>query len=187
MPKYTILIVDDELNVISSLKRSLIDEDYDILSAENGEDGLKLLEKNPVQLIISDEKMPRMSGAEFLSHVKNRYPHTIRIMLTGQASVDAAMRAINEGEIYRFFTKPWDDFELIMTIRTALDKYNLEEENRRLLQTIKEQAIELKLLEKQFPGISQLKRDALGRIMVEDMSEQELANIIAHCERKYNS
>jgi len=186
MAQHTILIVDDEPNVISALKRSLIDEDYNILSVESGEEGLRLLANHPAQLVISDEKMPGMSGSEFLSHVKNRYPHTIRIILTGQASIEAAMQSINEGEIYRFFTKPWDDLELLLALRAAFEKYDLKAENRRLLQTVKKQAVELKLLERQFPGITQLKRDIKGRIIVEDMSEKELEDLILKCEKKYS-
>lgn len=185
MARHTILIVDDEENVLSALKRALMDEDYDILSATGGDEGLKLLSQNSVQLVISDERMPVMSGAEFLSHVKQRHPDTVRFMLTGQASIDAAMRAINEGEIYRFFLKPWNDLELVMAIRSALEKYDLEDMNRRLLETVKEQAVELKLLERQYPEISRMKRDPQGRIVVDDISGEDLDEIVRQCGKDF--
>jgi two-component system, probable response regulator PhcQ len=185
MPKYNILIVDDEKNVISALKRALMNEDYNIFSAENANDGLKVLSSNPIHLIISDERMPGMSGSEFLSEAKSKYPNAIRIMLTGHASIESAMKVINEGEIYRFFTKPWNDVDLIFSIRAALEKYDLEAENRILMQTIKRQAIDMKLLEKQFPSITELKRDEKGSIIIEDITEDEMNEIILKCEREY--
>jgi FixJ family two-component response regulator len=106
-------------------------------------------------------------------------------MLTGHASIEAAMKAINEGEIYRFFTKPWNDMDIRFAVKAAIDRYNLEEENRRLLNIIRQQALNIKLLERQFPGISKLDRDENGRIIVPDMSENEMAQIVAKCEREF--
>lgn len=177
-----LLIVDDEPNVISALKRAFFNEDFEIFTATSGREALEILSKNPVQVIISDEKMPGMSGAEFLTEARTLYPDTIRFMLTGHASFEAAMRAINEGEIYRFFTKPWDDMQLLFAIKAAFEKFDLEEENRRLLETVKRQAVDLKLLEKEFPSITRLRRDEKGYIMVADLSTDELADIIRQCE-----
>ena len=86
--------------------------------------------QHDIKVVISDERMPGTSGSEFLSMIRRDFPHVVRIMLTGYASIDAAMKAINEGEIYRFFMKPWDDYELKVNVRTAIDKFNLEEELR---------------------------------------------------------
>ena len=148
----SILLVDDEPNVISSVKRALLDQPYEIYSAGSGAEGLKLLDQKQIKVIISDEMMPVMTGAEFLSAVKKqRMPETLRIMLTGHASLEAAMNAVNSGEIYRFFVKPWNDIELKLAIRSALEKYNLEAENRRLLKIVKRQALDLKLLERKYP------------------------------------
>lgn len=92
------------------------------------------------------------------------------------------MRAVNSGEIYRFFIKPWDDIELKLAIRSALEKYDLEHENRRLLRTVRHQSQELRYLERSYPGISELRREVGGAIRIEsELSEEEIAGIIADC------
>lgn len=175
-----ILLVDDESHVLSSLVRALFDEPYDILTAENGESGLVVLEKNPeIKVIISDERMPGMGGAEFLARVKDSAPQIIRIMLTGHASLESTMKAVNTGEIYRFFTKPWEDSDLIIALRLAVEKFDLEEENRRLLRTVKRQSQELRDLEERFPGISETRKDASGSYLLPEMSDEEAQKIIA--------
>ncbi|MGC2064214.1 MAG: response regulator [Thermodesulfovibrionales bacterium] len=184
MADHTLLIVDDEPNVVAALKRSLFNEEIEILTAPGGREGLEVLSQHPVQVVISDERMPFMSGSEFLAGVKGLYPHTVRLMLTGQASIEAAMRAINDGEIYRFFTKPWDDVSLAFAIRSAFEKYDLEAENRILLQTVRRHAVEMKLLERQFPGISNVTRDESGMIILENLSDEELYEIVKQCEEE---
>lgn len=181
----TLLIVDDEPNVITALKRALMDEPYEIFSASSGAEGLNILKQQRIKVIISDERMPAMSGAEFLAAVKEQFPETIRIMLTGHASIAAAMKAVNAGEIYRFFSKPWNDIELKLAIRSALDKYNLEEENRRLLKIVRRQAMDLKILEKQYPGITKLEKDEEGNLLLPDISEEELSDVIAQCSKDF--
>src|ERR1035437_10824096 len=136
-----ILIVDDERNIIESLKRIFIDDPYHVYSAENAAEGLAILEMHKIKVVISDEMMPGMSGAEFLSKVSGQFPNIVRIMLTGHASLQAAIRAINMGEIYRFFTKPWSELEIRYTVKAAIEKFNLDDENRRLLDIIKKQAL----------------------------------------------
>lgn len=136
----TILIVDDEENVISALKRIFMDDPIHILSATSASEGLELLKENTVKLVISDERMPGITGSEFLSMIRQKYPHVIRIILTGHASIEAAMKAINEGEIYRFFVKPWNDYEIRLTVKTAIDKFNLEEELRQKKELIQHMA-----------------------------------------------
>lgn len=184
MIENNILIVDDETSVIAAIKRVFMDDHYRVFSAGNAEEGLEVLKKNPIHVVVSDEKMPGMQGAEFLSLVREQFPNTVRIMLTGHASMDAAMKAINECEIYRFLVKPWDDMELRLTVRSAADKYNLEEENRRLLKIIKNQALDFKLLEREFPEIATLERDNEGRIMLPDITEEELAQLITQIENE---
>lgn len=181
----TILLVDDEANVLSALQRALFEEPYEVLTATSGEDGLKQLISHRVKVIISDERMPGMDGSEFLSAVREKYPETVRIMLTGHASLESAMKAVNSGEIYRFFTKPWQEPDLKMAISSAIEKFDLEAENRRLLRTIRHQAVEIKMIEKQFPGISRLEKNTSGHIVLPDISEDELAEIIEECEKKY--
>ncbi len=179
-----ILIVDDEPNVISSLERSLMDEPYELQAAASGEEALQLIGQRRFKVIISDEWMPGMDGAEFLSIIRQRHPETVRIMLTGYANTKSTMRAVNSGEIYRFFTKPWNDIELKLAIRSAMEKYNLEEENHRLLKTVRRQAEELKRLESSYPGIADLKRDRSGAFILPEMSEEEIAVIISEYNRE---
>ncbi len=180
-----ILIVGDEIRIVSAIRRALIDEPYDVLSAGSGTEGLKVLESMPVKVVISDERMPGMTGSEFLGIVKRRYPRVIRIMLTGHASLEAAMKAVNDGEIYRFFTKPWNDLELRLAVRSALERFNLEEENRRLLGIVKRQAMELKVLEKRYPEITKLQRDERGNIVVDDIPDEEFNKVLKECEARF--
>src|SRR5689334_448039 len=99
--KSAILLVDDEEYVTAALKRALMDDPYEISTAASGEDGLGVMEERHFKLVISDERMPGMGGAEFLSRVRVKYPDTIRILLTGHASVESTMKAVNSGEVYR--------------------------------------------------------------------------------------
>ena len=181
----SILLVDDEPDVLSSIKRALIDENCDIYLANSGADGLKILQQYEIKVVISDEMMPCMTGSEFLSAVKVNYPETVRIILTGQADINSAMRAINKGEIYRFFTKPWNDIELRLTIRSALEKYNLEAENKKLLATVKRQALDIKLIERRYPGISRLDRDESGNLVIPDISEDEFSETVSKWEQEF--
>ncbi len=126
--KRTLLLVDDEPNVLASLKRILRREGYQILTASSGEEGLQLLAGNPVGVIISDQRMPAMSGIEFLSRVRVIHPDIIRIVLSGYTEVNTITEAINKGEVYKFLTKPWDDDELCKTIREAFMRF--EEKSR---------------------------------------------------------
>ena len=180
----TILLVDDEQNVLAALKRALAEEPYRVLTATSGEEGLALMAEERVKVVVSDERMPGMAGAEFLTEVRHRHPETVRMMLTGHASIEATMKAVNRGEIYRFFTKPWNEQELKLTLRGAVEKFDLEEENRRLLKTVKRQSQELKALAAKYPGIADLERDEQGSIVI-DVDEDELEEIIERCNLQY--
>lgn len=182
--KDTILLVDDEANVLSALTRALIDDPYEILTASGGLQALEIMEGRTIKAIVSDERMVGMQGSELLAEVKRRSPHTVRILLTGHATLEAAMRAVNEGEIYRFFTKPWDDTQLRFALLSAVEKFNLEAENRRLLATVKNQAMEIKVLEKRYPGISRVEKDSRGTFVLPDIADNEIARLIAECERE---
>jgi response regulator RpfG family c-di-GMP phosphodiesterase len=122
----TILCVDDEANILSALKRLLRPHGYRILTAESGADGLAQLEKEEVHLVISDMRMPHMDGAAFLQQVRERWPHTMRLLLTGYSDVTSILAAINRGEIYRYITKPWDDHDIVLIVRHALERRELE-------------------------------------------------------------
>jgi DNA-binding NtrC family response regulator len=179
-----ILLVDDEINVLSALKRALIEEPYEIYTATGGEQALEIMQTHVFKVVFSDERMAGMQGSEFLSLVRERYPDTVRILLTGHATLEAAVRAVNQGEIYRFFTKPWDDTEIKLAVRSAIEKYDLERENRRLLSTIKRQSLEMKVLERRFPGITRVGRDSRGSLVLDDMPEEEIRRLINMCEQE---
>jgi len=172
-----ILLVDDEANVLSALKRSLFDEPLEIVSVTSAEEALEIMREQHFKVVVSDERMIGMQG-------KEQHPHTVRIMLTGHATLDAAMKAVNEGEIYRFFSKPWNDHELKFAIRSAIEKFDLEDENRRLLATVRQQTLEIKVLEKRYPGISRVEKDSKGVFVLPDISSDEIENMLAECENE---
>ncbi len=138
-----LLLVDDEPSILAALRRLLRAEGYVLHTAESGAAGLELLAQQPVDLVVSDMRMPGMSGVQFLEQVRQRWPHTMRLLLTGYADVTATIDAINRGEIYRYLNKPWDDGELRSVIRDALHVQRLRSENERLLELTKAQNEEL--------------------------------------------
>lgn len=174
-----ILLVDDEPNVLSALMRELADEPYGIVTALNGEEALNLVAAQTFKVIISDERMPGMDGASFLEAAKEISPTSVRMMLTGHASINATMRAVNNGEIYRFFTKPWNSFELKQSIKSAIERFDLEDENSRLLKVVKRQSQELRALETNHPGISRLRRDREGAVILPEISDEEVKQLMA--------
>jgi response regulator RpfG family c-di-GMP phosphodiesterase len=132
----TLLLVDDEPNILQALKRLLRRDGYQILTAVSGQEGLKLLEQHKVQVIISDARMPEMSGIEFLDKARERWPDCIRIMLSGYTELEAVIQAVNRSAIYKFFTKPWEDDLLQDHIKEAFKQYELQDENQRLAQEL---------------------------------------------------
>jgi len=140
----TLLIVDDEPGILSSLRRLLRPAGYKIHTAESGQAGLLVLEQEVVDLVISDMRMPEMDGAKFLEQVRARWPGTTRILLTGYADVNSTIEAINRGEIFRYIAKPWDDNDLMLVVRDALERRRLQNENARLLVLTQAQNDELK-------------------------------------------
>ena len=165
---FRVLIVDDEENVCNALRRALRKEGYEIFVANEPSKGLELLKQQRVDMVLSDHLMPNMTGLEFLKMVRDRHPDSVRIMLTGHADMQTAISAINQGEIYRFLTKPWDDTELKVTLHLAFEQLTLERENRRLLATVRTQQSLLKSLEERHPGIGRLMRDERGAILLDD-------------------
>ncbi len=131
-----VLCVDDEVSILSALKRLLRKEEYTLLTASSAEEGIELLKQTTVQVVVSDQRMPGLTGVEFLQRVKEMHPETIRVILSGYADLSVMVEAINKGEIYRFLSKPWNDEELKITIRQALDHYNLLEQRSSLLEQV---------------------------------------------------
>ncbi len=163
-----VLVVDDEVNICNALRRSLRKEGYEILVANEPAQGLEILKTEKVDLVLSDHLMPNMTGLEFLTIVRDRHPDTVRILLTGHADMETAIKAINDGQVYRFLTKPWDDVELKVTLYLAFEHLELQREHRRLIATVRRQDNLLKVLEKQYPGIASIQRDENGAILIDD-------------------
>lgn len=131
-PAPKVLCVDDEPNILSSLRRLLRANGYQVLTAESGAAGLALLAAEPVDVIISDMRMPEMNGAQFLSRARIDWPDTMRLLLTGYSEVQSIQDAINGGEIYRYITKPWDDADLLRVVHDALERRQLVQDKARL-------------------------------------------------------
>ena len=159
---FTLLFVDDEENVLNALRRIFLDENYTILIASSAQKALEILGKQQVHLIVSDHRMPGMTGAELLKTVREQYPETIRIMLTGHADVNSIMGAVKEGAVYKFITKPWNDEDLRLTVALALQQFVLIHENRRLKDIAREQQTKIK----SFAGLFEENRGMLGDILV---------------------
>lgn len=139
----TLLLVDDEQNIVAALKRLLRRDGYEILTANSGTEGLEILSKNPVDVIISDQRMPGMTGVEFLSIVKERYPDTMRMVLSAYTELKSVTDAINEGAVFRFLTKPWDDEKLRECVKEAFQYKHFSDDNQQL--SLKAQASNFEL------------------------------------------
>ena len=135
--RYGILVVDDEDAILESLELTLGSE-YQIFTATSGEEGLEILDREQIALVISDQVMPGMSGVEFLEKVIERNPRAIRMMLTGYADMPSLIRAINEGRIYRYLPKPWEPDDLRVSVKRALEVYELSNENAQLADALAE-------------------------------------------------
>ncbi|MDJ0761556.1 MAG: ATPase, T2SS/T4P/T4SS family [Myxococcota bacterium] len=160
---YTILCVDDEKNVLTAMRRTLRNKNYNIITAQSGAAGLQILAKDPAHVVISDFQMPDMNGAEFLSRVLSKYPETIRIMLTGCSDISAVMQAINSGAVYRFITKPANKEELRLTVKLALEQWELTQENEALKSANEKQKWEIAKLSR---FVTQ-HNSRLGKILVD--------------------
>lgn len=130
----TVLLVDDDENLLRGLARALRQQPYQLLTTRSAEEAIWTLKVRPVDVLVADVRMPGMSGCDLLAWVAERYPEVIGILLTGQATMDTVVRAINEGRVYYFFTKPCDVVQLALTIRKALEHKRLVDEHRRLVQ-----------------------------------------------------
>jgi EAL domain-containing protein (putative c-di-GMP-specific phosphodiesterase class I)/CheY-like chemotaxis protein len=152
-PQRTILVVDDEPNILASLKRLFRKDGHQILTAGSGAEGLDVLSKHRVDVIMSDQRMPGMTGVQFLRAAKVNYPDTIRIVLSGYTELQSVTDAINEGAVYRFLTKPWEDEQLREQIQKAIEHKELHDENRQLDIKIRSVNQELVAANRQLEGV----------------------------------
>jgi DNA-binding NtrC family response regulator len=143
MSRFKILCVDDEPNILFALRRMFMLAGFVVEEATSGAQALQKLEQNEFHLVLSDMQMPEMNGAELLAQVRQRWPRVMRLMLTGTSDLKTAISAINEGEIYRYLTKPWNDEEVVSTIKSALERYALVHERDKLLELTKQQNLSL--------------------------------------------
>jgi len=147
--KIRVLYVDDEANNLTAFKASFRRE-FDISTAISGKEALKLLANQPpFHIIITDQRMPEMTGIQFLSKAKTEYPEPIRILLTGYSDLDAVIDAINKGEVYRYLTKPWEPETIRQTIVKAFEVFDLREQNQILTEKLKEANEQLEFLLRQ--------------------------------------
>jgi two-component system probable response regulator PhcQ len=185
MTQHNVVIVDDEPHVLKALGRLLRDENYALSTTTHPGEAIDAVKRAPVSLIVSDYEMPEMNGIDLLKLVKTMSPETIRIILTGKADMAATVRAINEGEVFRFVTKPWDDEDLKITIRHALMQYDLWSENRQLVRTVQAQQDALREIEEQYPGISKGAETRRGGQDVYVIDERELPETMDELVMKY--
>lgn len=177
-PQYsrTLLLVDDEINIISALKRTLRPDGYMILTANSGEEGLALLAKHEVGVIISDQHIP--AGVEFLRKVKILYPKTLRIVLSGYTELESVTNVINEGAICKFLTKPWDDESLRNNIREVFQFYEMEQENERLTRELQSANEELSMLNQNLEQkIADKTREILHSVNLLQISQEILEHL----------
>jgi len=178
---FKILLVDDEENVLKALKRLFIeDEGLEVHTASSGREGLELLKNTEFAVIVSDQRMPEMTGVEFLQQAKELFPDAVRIMLTGYADIHATIKAINDAGAYRYITKPWNDKEIKFIIKEALDYFRLIKENKYLLALTVKQKEELNTWSK--------KLENHVRKQIADLTEKDSEiNILNSKLQKYHS
>lgn len=172
----TLLVVDDEENILSSLVRLFSDEDgFDVIAKSSATDALAVLEDRPVDIIISDMRMPIMDGATFLAQAAQRWPDTARMLLTGFSDMESTVRAINEGHISHYISKPWDDDDLVDKVKNALELKRLREQNKVLLQIKEQQRAELQALTENQEAIIRSRTEELQQTASQlDVAYQEL-------------
>lgn len=171
-----ILCVDDEQNVLRALRRMFLDEDYEILTALSAEEGLGVLDQEKdVQLVISDYRMPGQNGVDFLREVCRRRPDTVRIVLSGYADAGAIVDAINEGQIYKFIPKPWNDDDLKVTLDNALERYFLHKKNAQLMHQLQESN---NMLQQMNENLEALIEERAARLLIQNQALQVSQTIL---------
>lgn len=157
----TVLCVDDEPNVLKSLKRLLRRDDYEVVTCGSGAEAISVLTECTPEVIVSDQRMPGMTGTEFLAQAKEIHPDSVRVVLSGYADASSILESINRGHIFRFLTKPWDDEQLRSAIRQCVHQYEISLENRRLLARVAEQNCELMQLNEKLEEVIALRTRSL--------------------------
>ena len=174
----TLLLVDDEENIASALVRLLRRDGYNIMRARSGREGLEMLAQHEVGVIISDQRMPEMTGVEFLSRVKELYPDTVRIVLSGYTELNSVTDAINRGAIYKFLTKPWEDDLLRANVEEAFHRHEMKLENARLSLELQAANRNLLLINQELEQrVEEKTREALRNLDVLRVSQEILERL----------
>jgi signal transduction histidine kinase len=155
--RHTILVVDDEPDVVKSVQ-DLLRYDYKVLGATSAAEGLKVLEGNEVHVVMTDQRMPETTGVEFLTHIRGEHPDAIRLLFTGYADIRAVIEAINQGNVFRYLTKPWDPDELQAVIRQGCERYDMIVERKHLMGELREKNEELQRTNDELVKSNQLKQ-----------------------------
>ncbi|MGW8325917.1 MAG: response regulator [Desulfobacterales bacterium] len=163
--KHTILVVDNEELFLEYIKSMFSGESYNVITASSGKQGLEILKKQSVNMVISEYKIPLMNGLEFLEKVRIIYPDILTVMVTDQADINLAIRAINEAGVYKFLLKPWDDIDFKNTIKRTLESLQVIKERDELIRKVKTHEQTLKDLEKRYPGITKIEKNEDGYIL----------------------
>ena len=164
--QHAVLLVDDDQEILDLFRHMLRREPFQIEVAHTAVDAFNVLAARPITVIISDERMPGMSGTELLGRVQTEYPEVIRMMVTGQASVEVAMRAINEGHVFRFLTKPVRTNALVSAIHEAIEAWDMQHDHGGTMPGAHRQLTEIERLESEWHGLTHVERDASGAIVV---------------------
>lgn len=159
MQEINVLFLDDEENILNSLKRLLMNEPFGIATTSDAGQALDIISKEKIKVVFSDERMPGISGVEFLGQVKGKFPDIVRILFTGYADISAAEGAINIGGVYRFINKPWNGNELKNTIHQAIQHYDLIMENRQLFEMTKRKNEELEVANRKLNGLYETQKE----------------------------
>jgi signal transduction histidine kinase len=154
--RHTILVVDDEGDVVASVK-DLLRLDYKVLGATGAAEALRLLDQEPVHVVMTDQRMPGITGVELLEQVRAKHPDAMRLMFTGYAEIRAVVDAINRGNVYRYITKPWDPDDLMAIIREACERYDLMAERRQLVKELRGKNEELERVNAELTRADELK------------------------------
>src|SRR4051812_34249988 len=155
-PRHTILVVDDEADVVKSVK-DLLRLDYRVLGTTRAAEAMEILEKEEVHVVMTDQRMPEVTGVELLSTVRGEHPDAIRLLFTGYADIRAVIDAINQGNVYRYITKPWDPDELQTIIREACERHDLLVQRRELLDELRDKNDELQKVNDELSAANELK------------------------------
>ncbi|MFN8389430.1 MAG: response regulator [Bdellovibrionota bacterium] len=170
----TVLLVDDEEHVLEGLRRVLRNERYQLVTASSAAAAIAIVKTRRVDVVVADEHMPNCSGTELLRILRETFPGILAIMLTGKADLEVALRAINQGEVYRFLTKPCPQLELTVAIREALKQKEIVTQCRKLIDHMRRQQKFLSELENANPGILDVKRTASGAIELDSTDSIDL-------------